>query len=91
MPHFLLEYRYVSQDARMAVREDHLAYMNRLHANGTVLLAGPLANDTEAVVVIEAPDLASAQRVVDDDPYTATGAATGHTLREWRVVVPDQG
>ena len=91
MSHFLLEYRYVPQDARMAAREDHLAYMNGLNAKGTVVLAGPFADDLGAVVVIEAPDLAAAQQVVDGDPYTAAGAATGHTLREFRVVVPSQG
>jgi uncharacterized protein YciI len=91
MAHFLLEYRYVSQDTRMAAREDHLAYMNGLHEKGTVVFAGPLADDTGAVVVIEAPDLAAAQEVADGDPYTAAGAATGHTLREFRVVVPAGG
>jgi uncharacterized protein len=90
MTHFLLEYRYVAQDARMAAREDHLAYMDRLHAEGQVVLAGPLTDDTGAVVVFDVPDLDTAQRLVDDDPYTAAGATTGHTLREWKVVIPAQ-
>ncbi|HET7304660.1 MAG TPA: YciI family protein [Segeticoccus sp.] len=91
MTHFLLEYRYVDQGARMAAREDHLAYMNRLQAEGTVVLAGPLTDDSGAVVIIDAPDEASARQVVESDPYTAAGATTGHTLREWKVVVPAQG
>ncbi|HET8600946.1 MAG TPA: YciI family protein [Segeticoccus sp.] len=90
MTHFLLEYRYVDQNARMAAREEHLAYMRRLHAEGSVLLAGPIADDSGAVVVFRAADEAAAQQFVDDDPYTAAGATTGHVLREWRVVIPAQ-
>jgi uncharacterized protein len=90
MAHFLLEYRYVDQDARMAAREEHLAYMRRLNAEGSVVLAGPFTDDTGAVVVYAVPDLAAAQELVDGDPYTAAGATTGHSLREWQVAVPAQ-
>ena len=90
MAHFLLEYRYVDQVARMAARDEHLAYMRRLNAAGSVLLAGPFTDDTGAIVVYTVPDRAAAQDLVDGDPYTVAGATTGHTLREWQVVVPAQ-
>lgn len=91
MAHFLLEYRYVDQTARQRARDEHLAYMRGLHDAGQVVLAGPLADESGAMVVFHVADVAAAQQLVDADPYTAVGATTGHTLREWRIVVPAQG
>lgn len=90
MNHYLLEYRYVDMDARARVRPDHLAYLGRLHEEGSVLMAGPLADSSGAVMVLRADDEAAAQGLVDADPYTREGVAAGHILREWTVVVPGQ-
>jgi uncharacterized protein YciI len=91
MTHFLLEYRYADQEARAGARLDHLAYMAALNDAGTVVLAGPLADDAGGVVVLDVEDEAAARAVVDGDPYTGVGATTGHTLREWNVIIPVQG
>ena len=37
MSFWVLEYRYADMDARARIRPEHLAYMNRLHAAGTVV------------------------------------------------------
>ena len=88
MSHFVLEYRYADQDARARVRPDHLAYMNRLHEQGRVVLAGAMADGLGAMVVIRAEDEETARQVVREDPYTAAGVSADATLREWNVVVP---
>lgn len=88
MSHFVLEYRYADQDARARARPDHLAYMNRLFEQGSVVLAGPMADGVGAMVVIAAQDEDAARRIVADDPYTAAGVSADATLREWHVVVP---
>jgi uncharacterized protein YciI len=88
MSHFVLEYRYADQDARARVRPDHLAYMNRLHEQGRVVLAGAMADGLGAMVVIRADDEEAARQVVREDPYTAAGVSADATLREWNVVVP---
>lgn len=88
MSHFLLEYRYVDQEARAAARSEHLAYMNRLQQEGTVVLAGPLVEGERGVVVLQVPDEEAARAVLRDDPYTAAGATADHTLRAWNVVIP---
>jgi uncharacterized protein len=88
MSHFVLEYRYADQDARARVRPDHLAYMNRLHEEGRVVLAGAMADGLGAMVVIRADDEEAARQVVREDPYTAAGVSADATLREWNVVVP---
>jgi uncharacterized protein YciI len=88
MSHYLLEYRYADQEERARVRPEHLTYMQRLHAEGSVVLAGPLADDTGAVVVLRASDEAEARRLVARTRTPARASRPTSRLREWRVVVP---
>lgn len=87
MAHFILEYQYADMDARARTRDDHLDYLRGLHEQGRLVLAGPLADNSGAVVVFAADTVADAQAMVDADPYTAANVGTGHTIREWKVVV----
>lgn len=90
MTHFLLEYRYVDQEARASVRPEHLAYMNRLQREGAVVLAGPIVDADQGVVVLRVADEEAAREVIRHDPYTAAHATADHTLRAWNVVIPAQ-
>lgn len=56
MSHFLLEYRYVDMDARNRVRAEHLDYLHRLQSQGTLVMAGPLADTSGAVLVLDVAD-----------------------------------
>jgi uncharacterized protein YciI len=54
-------------------------------ADGTLILAGPtLGPISTGIVVMEAPDEATARRIMDEDPTIAGGFATGE-LRKFRV------
>jgi uncharacterized protein YciI len=90
MSFFVLEYRYADKDARARVRPDHLAYLQSLVEEGTVVLAGPIGDGTGAMMVLRAASEEAAQRVVERDPYTAAGVGVDHVLRPWNVVVPAQ-
>jgi uncharacterized protein YciI len=81
MSFFVLEYRYADLDARARVRPDHLAYMQSLHEDGTVVLAGPVGDGSGAMVLLQVGSEDEARRVVKGDPYTAAGVG---------VVVPAQ-
>lgn len=87
MAYFVLEYQYADLEARARTRQSHLAYLGGLHAEGRVVLGGPLADTSGAVVVYRADSAEEAQALVDADPYTAASVGTGHTLREWNIVV----
>jgi uncharacterized protein YciI len=66
---------------------EHFARLNRLLADGTLILAGPtLGRINTGVAVIEAPDEASARRIMEQDPTIASGIATGE-LRGFRVAL----
>jgi uncharacterized protein YciI len=88
MSFFVLEYRYADLDARARVRPDHLAYVQSLHQEGKVVLAGPVGDGSGAMMVLQVASEEEARNVVNGDPYTAAGVGVDHVLRPWDVVVP---
>ncbi|GAA1543721.1 hypothetical protein GCM10009827_074310 [Dactylosporangium maewongense] len=63
----------------------HFERLQRLLADGVLILAGPTLGETNTgVAVFEAPDEAAARRIMEEDPAIAGGFATGE-LREFRV------
>jgi uncharacterized protein YciI len=88
---FLLEYRYADMDARARARTEHLDYMNGLQAEGTVVMAGPLADSSGAVVLLDVADEAAVQDVIAGDPYTRDHASADHRIRAWNVIIPARG
>jgi uncharacterized protein YciI len=90
MSYFVLEYRYADLDARARVRPDHLAFLQSLYENGTVVLAGPVGDGSGAMMVLKVGSEEEAARVIRTDPYTAAGVGVDHVLRPWNVVVPAQ-
>ena len=63
----------------------HFERLQRLHADGVVVLVGPTLGDTNTgICVFEAPDEKSARRIMTEDPTIAGGYATGE-LRPFRV------
>ena len=87
---FVLEYRYTDLEIRARVRPRHLAYLRSLLEAGALVMAGPWADESGALVLFRAADEDQARAMVDADPYAAEGATTGHRLREWTVVNPPQ-
>jgi uncharacterized protein YciI len=72
-------------EAEREVWGRHFERLQRLYAEGTIILVGPtLGEKNTGVCVFEAPDEAAAQAIVDGDPTIAEGFATGE-LRPFRV------
>lgn len=64
---------------------EHFERLQRLLADGVLILAGPTLGEVNTgVAVIEAPDEATARRIMEEDPAIAGGFAKGE-LREFRV------
>jgi uncharacterized protein YciI len=67
------------------VWDEHFARLQRLMAEGTLILAGPTLGTTNTgIAVVEAPDEAAARRLMEEDPAIASGIARGE-LRGFRV------
>jgi uncharacterized protein YciI len=63
----------------------HFQRLQRLMAEGTLILAGPtLGENNTGISVFEAPDEAAARQFMNDDPVIAGGYATGE-LRPFKV------
>jgi uncharacterized protein YciI len=64
---------------------EHFVNLQRLLAEGTLILAGPtLGRINTGIAVIEAPDEAAARRIMQEDPAIASGIAKGE-LRGFRA------
>jgi uncharacterized protein YciI len=72
-------------DEERRVWSDHSARLEKLLADGTLVIAGPtLGRINTGVAMIEAPDEASARRIMEEDPTIASGLARGE-LRGFHV------
>jgi uncharacterized protein YciI len=72
-------------DEERAVWAEHFARLQRLLADGTLVLAGPtLGQINTGLVLFEAPDEAAAEAVLAADPVISGGYAKGE-LRPFRV------
>ena len=63
----------------------HFERLQRLLAEGTLILAGPtLGSVNTGIAVIEAPDEDAARRLMEEDPTISSGFARGE-LRPFRA------
>jgi nitroreductase/uncharacterized protein YciI len=80
-------------ELRRQHRQAHLDGLGALVAAGRVRFAGPLLGDDAAplgsLIVIEAPDLASARAIAERDPYVTRGVFASFEVRETRQVFPE--
>lgn len=84
---FLLTYGYNDTDERAARRDEHLAYLNKLHGEGTLVVAGPHEDGSGGAIVLRADDQTAAEAIVAGDPYTKNDVTKDRYLRQWKVTV----
>lgn len=69
----------------VAVMQTHRAHLDRLFAQGVLILAGPTFGPINTgITVIEAPDEDAARAIMASDPAITSGQMTGE-LRPMRV------
>lgn len=72
---------------RLAARPAHRAIVADLHARGVVHAAGPFADDSGALILVNG-DLSAAEEVLAADPYyRATEGVRVVSVRPWTPVV----
>jgi hypothetical protein len=79
-------------ELRKSVRDEHIAHLEPLDAQGRILFAGPLRDDDGApcgsVIVFKAADLAEAKRIGLGDPYLVKGVFDRVEVHESLKVFP---
>ena len=77
-------------DLLKATLPDHLAYQKTMEAAGTLVMAGPLSDETgtlmqaEGLIIYRASSLEEARAIADADPMHQVGART-YEIRKWLV------
>lgn len=88
--YYILFYKTVENyvEKRAPFREEHLQLANAARSNGTLLMAGALAEPAdEAVLVFKADGPKVAEDFAKNDPYVKNGLITEWRVRPWTVVV----
>ncbi|MEU4362641.1 YciI family protein [Promicromonospora sp. NPDC023987] len=82
----ILELTFAATPERLAARPAHRAILARLHDDGTLLAAGPWADDSGALLLFDV-GRAELDRLLDADPYYRTPGVEVAGIREWLPVV----
>jgi uncharacterized protein len=75
------------EELRLQTRQVHREYLRSLFDAGKLAISGPWADDSGALIVYEAKDMAEAEGMLDGDPYRSAGVIANATLKEWRIVL----
>lgn len=83
---------------RLSVRENHLARLKDLQAQGRLIVAGPCpaidsedpgsAGFTGSLLILEFDSLEDAKTWADADPYVAAGVYKKVTVKPYKKVLP---
>ena len=65
--------------------DQHAIFMNRLFAEGRIVLGGPYADYSRVLVVIQAQDADEAASLFLKDPWTTAGIQVPSEVVEWIV------
>src|SRR5436309_4940594 len=66
--------------------DEHAAFVDALSADGRIVLAGPFADWSGALLILRA-DAATAERLFADDPFVVHGVFGPVRVRPWLVWV----
>lgn len=80
---WIVELTFAPAPERLAARPAHRRNLTALHERGVVRMAGPLADDSGAVIVLDVPGRAAADAVLADDPYFTAPGVRVTAVREW--------
>ncbi len=78
-------------ERRLQIRPTHREYLGTLLENGQLYESGPFVDDSGALLIYDAADVAEVQELLANDPYTPSGIIESVTINEWnRVMFRDQ-
>lgn len=85
---YVLELSFDDDPRRLEARPAHRDRLLTLHAEGVLVLAGPWADDSGALLVFDVPDEAKLRDLIDQDPYYTAPGVSVRGVREWKPIVP---
>lgn len=88
--YYILFYKTVADyiEKRTPYRAEHLELASKLQKNGTLVMAGALADPADsAVLVFKSDTPKSAEDFAKNDPYVKNGVVIEWSVRPWNVVI----
>jgi|SRR5919199_1178874 uncharacterized protein YciI len=80
-----------SSDRRIALRGEHLRYVEAHKKQ--IFCGGPTLDDNGnpemMLIILDVPDLASAETFIQAEPYNRAGVFERVIIRQWRQVLPE--
>jgi uncharacterized protein YciI len=65
--------------------DEHAVFIDRLFEQGRIVLAGPLADGSRALLVMQAESAAEAEELLRDDPWARRGILVEGEIIEWTI------
>lgn len=88
MAKFAAVLEYIPDANRVSeVRPEHRQYLAGLVETGKLYQSGPFPDGSGALIIYEAEDLAEAQILLANDPFSVNGVISGAELKEWTIVM----
>jgi uncharacterized protein YciI len=95
---FAVLYDYTpDQEKILHARPAHRQYLHELMSRNQLVAAGPIPDDSGAIIVYSVADEEELDRIIAHDPFHKAGVFTGWKVKPWRVVfgnrelLPDGG
>ena len=82
-----IELAFTDDPRRLEARPAHRQLLTELHAAGRLVMAGPWADDSGALLILDT-DEEGAEEILAADPYYQAPGVTVVAVRAWRPVVP---
>lgn len=80
---WIVELSFTDEPERLEARPAHRDRLADLHRGGAVRMAGPLADGSGAVIVLDVADRHAADAILAADSYFTTPGVTIASIREW--------
>ena len=77
------------QAKRKGLRQAHLERLKRLELEGKLVLAGPFADRSGSLIIIEADSIEEARAFIQKDPYVEQGVFEKVEVRPFTLVFPE--
>ncbi|SFB02409.1 Uncharacterized conserved protein YciI, contains a putative active-site phosphohistidine [Cohnella sp. OV330] len=84
MSDFVVLLKTLDADKVDAHRETHIAFLEALRAEGSVVANGRLADGSGGLVIYRGESEAQIRALVENDPFVVSGARS-YEIREWLV------
>lgn len=88
MPLFAVTLKFTDNvERRLEVRPTHREYLKKLLEEGKLHESGPFVDDSGALLIYDAADIAEVQELLANDPYAPNGIVESATINEWNRVI----